>query len=408
MSFWSKLKNLFGAAPADASAPTATVETPSPKDLFADEVKRALVASGATIVRYDREEFSIVGKRGGSEFTVFLENVFRETRDLQPDQRAARISALGSIGVQSDDLAWEDAKERLVPLVRPVTMFAAVEGRPGAKPIVSRPFAPFLIEAMAIDSPTSMAMVTREQLERWGVDEATLFDQGHAVLGAAGAAVAPYDPTAPYALFTIANDDSYESSRLALPELLEKLAEKVDGRLVAVVPGRAMLLIGGDGALDCLRRLIETAERQYESSPRSISPAPYTLEGGKVVPYHAAPDHPLARTIEIAHAKLALREYETQKPLLQAKVGDDVFVASFSALDGPDGVTSYSVWSRGIPTLLPKTTHVVLSDGETATPARVEWSAIEAFVTEVPGVAPPRYRTEEWPTAAFEAATRSR
>ena len=163
-----KLKGLFGAPPTVETSQSASPDEQarSPRDLFAEDVKRALLANGATIVRYDREEFSIVAKRSADEFTVFLDNVFRETRDLDPDRRKARIAILASIGGKSDELTWEDAKERLVPVVRPVTMFAAIEERPGAKLISSRPFAPFLIEAIALDSPTTMAMVTREQVER--------------------------------------------------------------------------------------------------------------------------------------------------------------------------------------------------------------------------------------------------
>lgn len=396
MSFWSKLKGLFGAEDVRAEAAPRT-----PRELFAEEVERALVAAGTLVVRHEPEDFSIIVKEGEHEGTVFLGNIFAETRDVTPAERSARIAALLSARVGADfDIPWEEARERLVPLLRPSTMFALVEHRPGHKPVLRRSFVPMLIETVAIDAPQSMLHLDLERADTWGVGHAQIFQQAREVLGSVPTEIAPYDPEAPFPLWHVSNDDSYESSRLLLPGWLASFADKVHGRPVAVVPDRAMLLVGGDGDVACLQRLLQTAERQYASSPRSISPAPYTVDDqGQVVPYRTPVGHPLEHDVELAHVKLALAEYEGQTEYLQKKLGEDVFVAKFSAIQADDGaVWSYCVWTRDVPSLLPRTTHVMLLDPNVDEKAkRVTWAEVEARLVEEPGVEPPRYRTNGWP-----------
>src|SRR6185369_15379006 len=104
-----------------------------------------------------------------------------------------------------------------------------------------------------------------------------------------------YDDRVDYPLWHVARDDSYESSRLLLPAWLASFAGKVKGKPVAVVPHRSCVVVGGDGDHACLRRLIEFARREYEASPRAISPALYTVDaGGALAPLVLPGDHPLA------------------------------------------------------------------------------------------------------------------
>ena len=399
MSFWSKVRGLFGGSGAAAAAAPR-----SPEELFAEAAERALIAGGALVVRHEPETFSIVVKHGEREGTMFLANIFAETRDVDPAVRRARITAFASAHLTTEfDLPWEEARERLVPLVRPSTMFVRVAHHPGGgKPVLQRPFVPMLVETVAIDSPQSMQHLNLETADAWGVGHEVIFRQAREVLGTVVTEIAPYDPEAPYPIWHVSNNDNYESSRLLLPGWLASFADKVRGRPVAVVPDRAMLLVGGDGDEACLRRLLQAAERQYASSPRSISPALYTVDDdGQVVPFHTPPGHPLEHDVELAHVKLALTEYGGQAEWLQRKLGEDVFVAKFSAIQADDGaVWSYCVWTRDVPSLLPRTTHVMLLDPNVDEKARrVPWADVASRLTEEPDLDPPRYRTAGWPEA---------
>lgn len=400
MSVWSRIKGFFGAdrepTVPDPSAPASS----TPEQFFAAEVERALVETGARIVRHLPDSFGIVATRGDQEFTVFLDNVFRETREVGPEERRARIAGLVSTGTEKiDDISWEDAQLRLVPVLRSSLMLA-YGARWGAKPMLQRRFLPFLAEAVALDSPRAIQIVGRSTADSWGVAAEEVFRHATANLAASAVALVPFDPEVPFPNFAVANDDSYESSRLLIPGWLASFKGKVHGNPIAAVPDRAMLLIGGDGDDACIKRMLDAAGRQYASSTRRISPALYTVDAaGVVVPFHAAPGHQLEGEVELAHVTLAMTEYQDQQEGLQERLGSDVFVASYLANQTDAGeVWSFCVWTRGVPSLLPRTSHVMLTDPDVeGRPRRVPWSEVESCLTEEPEIEPPRFRTGEWP-----------
>jgi hypothetical protein len=93
---------------------------------------------------------------------------------------------------------------------------------------------------------------------------------------------------------------------------------------LAIAPHRPFVLVGGDGDEACIERLIETARREYEASPRNVSPGLYTVDaGGAVVPLVLPGDHRPASEVALGHVLLASTEYEAQQQCLQQKYGID-------------------------------------------------------------------------------------
>ncbi len=118
----------------------------------------------------------------------------------------------------------------------------------------------------------------------------------------------------------------------------------------------------------------------------------------------------------MGHTLLAIAEYETQKEALRKKFGESVFVASFFATQSNvDGSTSsYSTWTRGAETLLPRTASIVLIADLGREPPdafRVPWSAVEELageqLVEEAGMEPPRWRTVGFPDDAALAKLRA-
>jgi hypothetical protein len=213
-------------------------------------------------------------------------------------------------------------------------------------------------------------------------------------------------------LWHVSRDDSYESSRLLLPGWLASFATKVKGRPVAIAPHRSFVLVGGDGDEACLERLIETARREYEASPRNVSPGLYTVDaGGAVVPLVLAGDHRLASQVALGHVLLASTEYQAQQQSLQQKYGDDLFVASYRGVQLEGGeLLSYTTWTEGVASLLPQADQIafVIDPGGAAPRAfRVPWRLAAARVGDClvlePGIDPPRWRTARWPAPAILA-----
>jgi hypothetical protein len=421
MSLWGKLRSAFGGSEeaAEASKPAESSKPPTPQELFSAEVEAAIRARfpKATVKKHP-EVFGFLVDRGQGEQRVFLDNVFGESRDDAPETRRGRIAQFVA-SLETPDtskMTWDEIRPRLVPLLRAPSMFSNVTVTREKLPI-TRPFVPFVIECVGFDSEHSMAYVTPGMAEAWGVQVDDIF----AAATETGrtnfvADLERYDPDAEYPIWFVARNDSYESSRLAIPGWLASFAGKVKGRPIAIVPRRDLLIVGGDGNEQCVRRLLNTAHAEFEGAPRRISPALYTVnEKGAVVPLNLDPTHPLASEVAVAHVKAAIAEYETQKEPLQNRLGEGVFVASCNGRKEDDGrVYTYAVWSKDVPTLLPRTDLVMLltepgvKGGEVI---RVAWEKLaEVFgdcMIEEPGLDPPRWRTLTWPTDAMLSRVRA-
>lgn len=387
-------------------------QSESPRDIFTAEVEAVLVdMPEVTSVTRRPNEFVLDVTAKGTEHAIFLENTFHETREMSPEARAQRIRrVLSALGTDASALGWADVKERIVPVLRPSTSFlGAIDAE---KMPFARPFLPFVIETLAIDSPDSLQFVVPNSADDWGVDAKTLFQVAREnAVGYFGRddGVDIYDASAPYPLWHVSADDDYEPSRLLVPGWLASFHGKVTGRPVAIMPARATLVIGGDGDERCLKRLVEMAARECAATRRSISPALYSVDdAGLVVPLALPDGHALANDVALGHVKLAVGEYQAQKEVLQARLGDDVFVASYTGVQAPDGsVFSYSTWTEGVHTLLPKTDEVALIFGNMDDPTvhRVPWARLEEiagrYLTRVPELEPPRWRVNEWPDAVM-------
>jgi hypothetical protein len=404
MSFLDKLRSrIFGPPATGAGAPS------DPRSHFMSEVEgilRSMPSVGT--IKPDPGRFAFELRNAGKDHTFFLENIFSEMREVPPEKRAERIRAIvASVGAQENNVSWDEVQERLVPLVRPCTLFMGAVSDPTKLPI-ARPFAPFLVETVGIDSEQTTQYVSPATVQSWDVPVEKVFDVARANAAASFGEgdVASYDETAGYPIWHVARDDSYESSRLLLPGWLASFRSKVAGRPVAIVPERSKLIVGGDGDERCLRRLIETAVREYGSSPRAISPALYTVvdDTDQVVPL-LLHGHALAHDVGVGHVQLAAAEYDKQRSTLQEQVGDDVFVANYVGLRQVDGTPiGMTTWSEDVPTLLPVADRIAFVIGPTQPNPEVFnvwWDDVArlagAFLERDPSLNPPRCRTVGWP-----------
>jgi hypothetical protein len=411
MSFLGRLKRLW-----DGGRRVGTDEPnlPSSEELFTAEVETALRENPIVGSVTRGGDFSLLVGRDQGTHTLFLRNVFAETRDMAPAERAARVQRFISVvrSPPEDELSFEAARGRLVPLLRHATVFHRIDGGK-LRVAIQRPFAPFLIECVGVDAEDSIGYLTESQLENWNVSAEAAFRAARETAAAAFAPgdIRPYGSERGFALWHVAKDDSYESSRLLVPGWLAGFASRVSGRPVAIVPARSRVIVGGDGNEACLRFLIEAANREYLASPRSITPALYTIgEGGAVVPLLLPPGHPLAGEVALGHVSLAATEYKTQQDVLQAKLGEETFVATYRGFRKGELVSSFTTWSEDVPSLLPEAAEIAIvpSGGDHF---RVPWTTALTVVGDglrrEPGLDPPRWRTGRWPDAAAFAKLRA-
>jgi len=149
--------------------------------------------------------------------------------------------------------------------------------------------------------------------------------------------------------------------------------------------------------------MAEAADDIFVHSPRPLSPSLYSChpETGAVIPY--VPNHPVTQVmVALGHEKLKRYEYTLQqKHLSSLPEYENVFIAPYDTTLCEDVVGSRAVWLDGRETLLPETTHVMLTRegqrGEPPQQAEVPFSDVSAYLTPVEGTVPPRYRTGAFP-----------
>ncbi len=172
--------------------------------------------------------------------------------------------------------------------------------------LVYRPGPEGTIEVLVLDMPTSMRTVARSEVERWGVDVATLLDIGRQNLRLYHAVERQPISIQPGVRVDIyASDPFYTASFVLLPEVW--LAEpNMHGALIAL-PRRDTLIVHNIqdlGAMDAMEAMLRAAVDLYAEGPGSISPYVYW--------YHDATFTKLPYTLEGNTLKLSLPESFTE------------------------------------------------------------------------------------------------
>lgn len=371
---------------------------------------------GVQLVREDPDQFQLELRVGNEDSRLYLGNLYAEIRAASFEDRVRRaeaflldLAASSQFGPQD----WPTLRDRLVPVVRTEASFFMGAERLGA---IRRSFLPFLVEAVVIDSDSSMRYVTDGDPERWGVTTEEVFEAARRRLAAANDAVEPMADTPGW--WRVSTDDDYECSRLLLPGWLASFRGRVNGRPLAIVPDRRTLIVGGGDDLAVVNALLKTAQQMVEASPRPLSTLVYTCDAaGAVVPLEVPPEDPLWPALTQARHVFEANEYASQKAHLEAaheRDGVDIFVASYSVVRSPDGIQrSYAAWPEGVDTLLPRADCVGIGSRPGAPAswiALVPWQEVERHAADalVPDsrYSPIRYRALQWPDAETIARLR--
>jgi hypothetical protein len=409
VSFWKKL---FGGTEASAppAAPSPGAAAPDPRDLFVAELRAFLVANRPVErVEHLRDDFALeVTTEDGKTMRMYLRNAFHDWRQAAPEQRhvvlARYTSSLVTPVAEGHEEPWDDVRDKLRPVVRACTFGAELGDK-----LLALPAWPYLMRAVGVDYPDRMRYVSPDDLAKWG-------KTAEEVYLAALEAFAPFGNVAPEQYdpdekIWLIHGDSYGTSRLLLPGWLRAAGQLVEGRPIAAIPERDMLLIAGDAKPDVVRRLAATAKSEYQAASRSISPALYTLgDGDRVVPYVPEGDAAIAHDVMLGHKLLAAAEYDAQKQRLDAlheRDGVDVFVATCTlARKEGSAPFTYATWGEEVLTLLPEVDLVVVCGGDPsdergwsfAVPWKTVLEKVAACLERRDDPAPPRWLTKSWPT----------
>jgi hypothetical protein len=389
---------------------------PPSRDQFAKLVIAELRKTDAeTKFRYDPEQFLI--ERGGEGF-INLANLYQEYCQTPRAQRQVVLDRFirGCLRTTSFDLPedFEDVHPDLLPVVRSrfylesVMLQSRARGGEGIA-VPQQMIGDHLSLSLVYDLPQAMRSIIQDDLDKWGVSfyEAVEASQ-HNLEQMGNVSFASLQSEGGEGIFISATGDNYDASRLVMLDLVRKMP--VRGDYIAMVPNRDTLVVTGSEDAAGLEVMCKIAEDSFQK-PRPISTVALKLTGDEWESWLPEAESPAYAKLRELRLRTVGMEYNDQKELLDqinAQIGENVFVASFSAVKHKDNgrITSYSVWSEGVDTLLPETDDVLLlrPDG---TSQDLKVLAANCFdrVREVAGdlmqplgTYPERYRVAEFPS----------
>ena len=378
---------------------------PAPsRQRVADLMIQALDAAGYEDLEFDADNFQI---RSGS-MVHNLHNLYTEACEMWPWQRQAflRQHALGFAAVSQAGAptTWGEVESRIYPVVRDRYYIEAVKmqstsgGRTLEVPY--RHLTDRLCITLVIDHPTLVQLVTSSHIADWGVsfEDALKSAETNLSRSTEGRLARVSE-----GLYVSAWSDDYDVARLLLDDTFRGLELK--GKPVVMAPNKNVLIVTGEEDLNGLQKAFALAERQLDA-PHPVSAAPLVRQWPNLVPLELEASHPLYAAWRRLQVLDYLPIYAEQADQLQTMLGDEVFVATYTATqdEGSGLVSSYCVWSNSVPSLLPQTERVVLFDPLKGKGDQVvgffSWETLMqhcGHLLQATEQYPPRYRTVDFP-----------
>lgn len=353
-------------------------------------------------ISYDCGAFAL---SAGESHKYFLERPYRLYQEAPWQQREARVRDL--VRVWFFDLgnvpeAFADARGDLLPVLRGVSCDKEAMTRPAAQgehwPF--RPFPGYMRVGVVYDFPEGMAHVEQTMLARWKVSFDEALDAAKDNLRSRSRK--PLEKVGP-GVWRSQWCDQYDSSRLLLPELLERY--DVAGDLVAMAPALDVLLLTGTEEPLGLALLACIGET-FGDDPRALCPVALRRDGDSWLPYQPPAGHPAHWPLGVLGALWLARQYNSQMRDLneaaQQRGEKGGAARAHVLLDGGEYQTdSLCDWVEGEELLLPRTDRVRFFRGKEIL-GEARWDRVQEVMgdaLEPQGLCLERYRVRCFPSA---------
>ncbi len=376
---------------------------------FAEMIVRALHQAGIEKVDQSESDFSLKLEGGA---TIFLGNVYanfcgapRKARQSIVSEFVAAAASLPQLSSLPSDFAA--VKPSLMPVIRDAAYFSMVRlmnrknGIDDPDPeVVLKNLAGGLVVGLAYDTERNIASIGRISFEQWSVSIDEAYKAAKENLWEK---TDPNRLTGQGGVYWSEWNDSYDSSRILLTELIYRLS--LDGDPVAFVPNRDHLVVTGTNNSPGLEAILKRGLESHFKQGHPLSPDLYVLEDGtwKV---HVPEDKSLREMwMKIKRQRDAI-DYAQQQKLLNEihEIEDiDIFVASYKIYERKDGFAySACVWTDGIDSSLPRSENIAfMANPENPEYFVVPWEAAASVVGDLlelePDLMPVRYRARQFP-----------
>lgn len=350
--------------------------------------------------------------RNQRDAVVHLGNLALEYRQAARGQRRALVEKYCAI---ADGLAkevpklWTMAQGAIYPILRSrwdQPLFALHVRAQGHAPrsYSSRALAESLCIRLVYDFGAGLAHIDDELIDTWGQSFESALEAAVANLRALES---PRWHAVDDGVYQLQSEVSYEESFVLLDRVRAALPFADSAVFIACNRGVLLAASGNDAA--ALVRMIALAEQSLHERPWPQSPEliSYGVDGWQ--PFATAGEVAARAREMMTHDRA--RIYDEQKHALEQiheATDEDVFIASCSLLrrdQDAGALRSWSTWSEGVPTLLPRSDLVALArnldSGGDPDVLFVSWEQLQqvcAARLTPEALDPPRYRTEGFPS----------
>lgn len=346
---------------------------------------KELLSRGETDLVVNAAAGAIDVRRDGSSGTILhAHNLLHALLKLPRGKRPAEIRRfLDGLpltnGVIPDDYAAVAGS--LLPVVRGAADFglysltiAHAGGEPMPK-VATSSLVNDVVVALAIDMPESMSLVAEERFAEWGVSFEHALEQALQNLRGlpehgGWKAISP-------GVWSGEWGDSYESSRILLPDLIRRLGIKDP---VAMVSFRGAILVTSAHDARGIASMLTTVEQSIRNNNRWVSFRPAILQGTTWSTFVPPPE--LLERFRRLDFESAASSHAQQKEFLDKKFEAevaDVFVASYLAVTRDGALMTWATWTKGVThALLPEVDAVFFGapDSPDFTSFAVPWSDV--------------------------------
>jgi hypothetical protein len=381
---------------------------------FAEVMIRALDQAGISKDQIDQSESDFSLKLPGGT-TFFLGNVYSRFCNAPRGQRQAIVEEFVKAAASIPELPaipldFATVKPSLMPVIRDAAYFSMIQlmNRKNGNTkddlgadVVLKTLAGGLEVGLAYDTERNITSINRDLFEKWGVSVEEALKAAKDNL---------WERTDPNrfagqdGIYWSDWNDSYDSSRILLTELIYRLS--VDGDPVAFVPNRDHLVVTGTNHSAGLAAILQRGMDSHFNQGHPLSPDLYVLVDGTWKVYVPEDKSLREMWMKIKRQRDAI-DYSQQQKLLNEiheKEGIEIFVASYKVYERKDGLAySACVWTNGIDTSLPRSENIAfMADVENPEYFVVPWEAAASILGDLlelePDLAPIRYRARQFPS----------
>ena len=218
---------------------------------------------------------------------------------------------------------------------------------------------------VTFDQPQTIVQISTKDLDRWGLThEQAIAAARENLRQASGADLLKGFEQQPGGYYESMWHDGYDAARLLLTEELSQLPFR--GDVVAIPVHRDVLLLADS---DNVRAQLEMVQRAREllEEPRSISGAALRLVDGQwhsYIPPRGSPLHTSFQELRLLSRQLDYGQQAQALHELLVHRGDRAHIAGYQVGPAAGGaaLTSYTVWSKGVPSLLAEADWVSFAD----------------------------------------------